>query len=48
MLLCAVERVEMVVRPWLVLTTKLLRKPFGQLWAEAHMVDGMRERVSAL
>lgn len=48
MLLCAVERIEMVVSPWLILPTKFLRNPFRQLWPEAHMVDSMRERVSAL
>lgn len=48
MLLCAVEGIEMVVSPWLVPTTKFLRNPLRQLWAEAHMVDSMRERVSAL
>lgn len=48
MLLSAIERVEMVVSPWPILTTKLLRNPLRQLWAEAHMVDGMCERVTAL
>lgn len=48
MLLCAVEGIEMMVSPRLVLTTELLRNPVRQLWTKAHMVDSMRKRVSAL